>query len=206
MTHSSPFPLLLGLQISLVNELFRFLLHPSKAPSHSSVLYSFSFFCSSSSLPVADVGTGVEEAVVTFEGIAILTPREMNITICLTSSVDPHLEHIKNEAGVDENDDEKPAKKDQIKEVAVAAAAAASSSKESKKKSRDGKDDGKKNKRNNYYPNALKRAMTGFFYFSLAERKGSLSSTFPIENQNNLVTMRTLKNHLDRTKSLPFVK
>ncbi|TYI40617.1 hypothetical protein ES332_A02G175700v1 [Gossypium tomentosum] len=35
---------------------------------------------------------------------------------------------------------------------------------------------------------------------------GSLSSTFPIENQNNLVTMRTLKNHLDRTKSLPFVK
>ncbi|PPR93418.1 hypothetical protein GOBAR_AA27255 [Gossypium barbadense] len=37
-------------------------------------------------------------------------------------------------------------------------------------------------------------------------RRGSLSSTFPIENQNNLVTMRTLKNHLDRTKSLPFVK
>ncbi|XP_016669476.1 NPL4-like protein 1 isoform X2 [Gossypium hirsutum] len=36
--------------------------------------------------------------------------------------------------------------------------------------------------------------------------EGSLSSTFPIENQNNLVTMRTLKNHLDRTKSLPFVK
>ncbi|KAK5817672.1 hypothetical protein PVK06_022600 [Gossypium arboreum] len=34
----------------------------------------------------------------------------------------------------------------------------------------------------------------------------SLSSTFPIENQNNLVTMRTLKNHLDRTKSLLFVK
>ncbi|KAG8493320.1 hypothetical protein CXB51_010712 [Gossypium anomalum] len=36
--------------------------------------------------------------------------------------------------------------------------------------------------------------------------QGSLSSTLPIENQNNLVTMRTLKNHLDRIKSLPFVK
>ncbi|KAK5825902.1 hypothetical protein PVK06_020780 [Gossypium arboreum] len=35
---------------------------------------------------------------------------------------------------------------------------------------------------------------------------GSLSSTFPIENQNNLVTMRTLKNHLDKTKSLKFMK
>ncbi|KAG8503788.1 hypothetical protein CXB51_001883 [Gossypium anomalum] len=40
----------------------------------------------------------------------------------------------------------------------------------------------------------------------VALMQGSLSSTFPIENQNNLVTMRTLKNHLDRTKSIPFVK
>ncbi|PPD77430.1 hypothetical protein GOBAR_DD25643 [Gossypium barbadense] len=39
-----------------------------------------------------------------------------------------------------------------------------------------------------------------------ASRLGPLSSTFPIENRNNLATMRTLKNHLDRTKSLPFVK
>ncbi|KAH1130416.1 hypothetical protein J1N35_001794 [Gossypium stocksii] len=36
--------------------------------------------------------------------------------------------------------------------------------------------------------------------------QGPLSSTFPIENWNNLMTMRTLKNHLDRTKSFPFVK
>ncbi|TYH28808.1 hypothetical protein ES288_A02G173400v1, partial [Gossypium darwinii] len=43
-------------------------------------------------------------------------------------------------------------------------------------------------------------------YFWVSSYMGSLSSTFPIENQNNLVTMRTLKNHLDRTKSLPFVK
>ncbi|XP_017614027.1 pentatricopeptide repeat-containing protein At1g06580-like [Gossypium arboreum] len=39
-----------------------------------------------------------------------------------------------------------------------------------------------------------------------ASRLGSLSSTFLIENQNNFVAMRTLKNHLDKTKSLPFVK
>ena len=36
--------------------------------------------------------------------------------------------------------------------------------------------------------------------------QGPLSSTFPIENRNNLVILRTLKSHLDRTKSLPFVK
>ncbi|KAG4187669.1 hypothetical protein ERO13_A08G115800v2 [Gossypium hirsutum] len=40
----------------------------------------------------------------------------------------------------------------------------------------------------------------------IIDHQGPLSSTFPIENRNNLVTMRTLKNHLDRTKSLPFVK
>lgn len=36
--------------------------------------------------------------------------------------------------------------------------------------------------------------------------QGPLSSTFPIENRNVPVTTRALKNHLDRTKSLPFVK
>lgn len=40
----------------------------------------------------------------------------------------------------------------------------------------------------------------------VALMQGSLSSTFLIENQNNFVAMRTLKNHLDKTKSLPFVK
>ncbi|XP_057964101.1 NPL4-like protein 1 [Malania oleifera] len=38
------------------------------------------------------------------------------------------------------------------------------------------------------------------------DHQGPLSSTFPIENRNNPVTMRALKNHLDRAKSLPFVK
>ncbi|XP_052886436.1 FACT complex subunit SSRP1-like [Gossypium arboreum] len=114
-------------------------------------------------------------------------------------AVDPHLERIKNEAGIGESDEEdenfiidkndggsptddsgeeesdvsesgdekeKPAKKDQRKEVVVATAATASSSKESKKKGRDGQDDGKKKKRKKKDPNAPKRAMTGFFYFS----------------------------------------
>lgn len=36
--------------------------------------------------------------------------------------------------------------------------------------------------------------------------QGPLSTKFPIENRINPVTMKALKNHLDRTKSLPFVK
>ncbi|KAL0402979.1 UNVERIFIED_CONTAM: NPL4-like protein 1 [Sesamum radiatum] len=40
----------------------------------------------------------------------------------------------------------------------------------------------------------------------ISDHQGPLSSTFPIENRNSPVTMKALKNHLDRTKSLPFVK
>ncbi|XP_043711507.1 NPL4-like protein 1 [Telopea speciosissima] len=40
----------------------------------------------------------------------------------------------------------------------------------------------------------------------IMDHQGPLSSTFPIENRNTPVTMRALKNHLDRTKSFPFVK
>lgn len=36
--------------------------------------------------------------------------------------------------------------------------------------------------------------------------QGTLSSSFPIENRISQVTVRALKNHLDRTKNLPFVK
>ena len=36
--------------------------------------------------------------------------------------------------------------------------------------------------------------------------QGPLSSTFPIENRNDPVTMKALRNHLDRAKNLPFVK
>ena len=36
--------------------------------------------------------------------------------------------------------------------------------------------------------------------------QGPLSTTFPIENRITHVTLHALKNHLDRTKSLPLVK
>lgn len=38
------------------------------------------------------------------------------------------------------------------------------------------------------------------------DHQGPLSSTFPIENRNVPVTMKALRNHLDRAKNLPFVK
>ncbi|KAL6530405.1 hypothetical protein OROHE_014758 [Orobanche hederae] len=38
------------------------------------------------------------------------------------------------------------------------------------------------------------------------DHQGPLLSTFPIENRQALVTMKALKNHLDRAKNLPFVK
>ncbi|KAH7517147.1 hypothetical protein FEM48_Zijuj09G0031500 [Ziziphus jujuba var. spinosa] len=38
------------------------------------------------------------------------------------------------------------------------------------------------------------------------DHQGPLSATFPIENRITPVTMKALKNHLDRAKSLPFVK
>lgn len=38
------------------------------------------------------------------------------------------------------------------------------------------------------------------------DHQGPLSSTFPIENRNTAVTLRALKNHLDRTKNFSFVK
>ncbi|CAA0834480.1 NPL4-like protein 1 [Striga hermonthica] len=38
------------------------------------------------------------------------------------------------------------------------------------------------------------------------DHQGPLSSTFPIENRQTPVTMRSLKTHLDRAKNLPFVK
>ncbi|XP_027116539.1 NPL4-like protein 2 [Coffea eugenioides] len=40
----------------------------------------------------------------------------------------------------------------------------------------------------------------------ISDHQGPLSSTFPIENRNDLVTMKALRSHLDRAKNLPFVK
>ncbi|KAM0998350.1 hypothetical protein FF1_008099 [Malus domestica] len=38
------------------------------------------------------------------------------------------------------------------------------------------------------------------------DHQGPLSSSFPIENRNTLVTLKALKTHLDRAKNLPLVK
>ncbi|XP_077218071.1 NPL4-like protein 2 [Tasmannia lanceolata] len=40
----------------------------------------------------------------------------------------------------------------------------------------------------------------------ILDHQGPLSTTFPVENRITPVTMRALKNHLDRTKNLSFVK
>lgn len=40
----------------------------------------------------------------------------------------------------------------------------------------------------------------------ISDHQGPLSSTFPIENRNTMVTMKALKSHMDRTKNLSFVK
>ncbi|KAJ8466122.1 hypothetical protein OPV22_028674 [Ensete ventricosum] len=40
----------------------------------------------------------------------------------------------------------------------------------------------------------------------ISDHQGPLSSSFPIENRITAVTLRTLRNHLDRTKHLPLVK
>ncbi|KAG2710268.1 hypothetical protein I3760_04G019000 [Carya illinoinensis] len=115
-------------------------------------------------------------------------------------AVDPHLERIKNQAGGDESDEEdedfvadkddggsptddsggeesdasesgdekeKPAKKEIRKETSSSKATS------SKKKSRDGDEDGSKKKKQKKKkdPNAPKRAMTGFMFFSQMERE-----------------------------------
>eukprot|EP01018_Ginkgo_biloba_P017489 Gb_01547 [translate_table: standard] len=40
----------------------------------------------------------------------------------------------------------------------------------------------------------------------ILDHQGPLSTTFPIENRVSPVTLRALKNHLDKTKNLPYVK
>lgn len=40
----------------------------------------------------------------------------------------------------------------------------------------------------------------------ISDHQGSLSTGFPIENRITTVTLKALKNHLDRTKHLPFAK
>ncbi|XP_057445608.1 FACT complex subunit SSRP1-like [Lotus japonicus] len=119
-------------------------------------------------------------------------------------AVDPHLERIKNEAGGDESDEEdedfvvdkddggsptdesggedsdasdsgdekeKPAKVEPKKVLSSKAS-------NSKRKSKDADEDGKKKKQKKKDPNAPKRAMSGFMFFSQMERE-NLKKTNP---------------------------
>ncbi|KAG4393173.1 hypothetical protein AAZX31_03G028600 [Glycine max] len=119
-------------------------------------------------------------------------------------AVDPHLERIKNEAGEDESDEEdsdfvadkddegsptddsgaddsdatdsgdekeKPAKKESKKDLPSKAST-------SKKKSKDDEDGKKKKQKKKKDPNAPKRAMSGFMFFSKLERE-NLKKTNP---------------------------
>jgi len=54
----------------------------------------------------------------------------------------------------------------------------------------------------------LKEVDNDFFLVlvRILDHQGPLSSTFPIENRSSRATMRALKTHLDRAKSLPLVK
>ncbi|KAK2377187.1 FACT complex subunit SSRP1 [Trifolium repens] len=122
-------------------------------------------------------------------------------------AVDPHLERIRNEAGEDESDEEdsdfvaekddegsptddsgaddsdasqsgdeieKPAKKEPKKDLPSNSKASSS-----KKKSKDADEDGKKRKpKKKKDPNAPKRALSGFMFFSQMERE-NLKKTNP---------------------------
>ncbi|KAJ0254999.1 NPL4-like protein 1 [Hirschfeldia incana] len=54
----------------------------------------------------------------------------------------------------------------------------------------------------------LKEVDNDFFLVvvKILDHQGPLSCTFPIENRNVETTMRALKTHMDRARSLPFVK
>ncbi|GAU43803.1 hypothetical protein TSUD_247920 [Trifolium subterraneum] len=88
-------------------------------------------------------------------------------------AVDPHLARIRNEAGEDESDEEKPAKKEPKKDLP-----SNSKPSSSKKKSKDADEDGKKRKpKKKKDPNAPKRALSGFMFFSQMERENIKKTT-----------------------------
>jgi structure-specific recognition protein 1 len=145
-------------------------------------------FISGKGLKIMNLGDGP-----TADGVARVLQDEED------DAVDPHLERIKNQAGGEESDEEdedfvldkddggsptddsgeeesdasesgeekeKPAKKESRKETSSKASS-------SKKKSRDGDEDGSKKKKQKKKkdPNAPKRAMSGFMFFSQMERE-----------------------------------
>ncbi|CAA0388189.1 unnamed protein product [Arabidopsis thaliana] len=56
--------------------------------------------------------------------------------------------------------------------------------------------------------NDVKEVDNDFFLVlvKILDHQGPLSCTFPIENRNTQTTMRALKTHMERARSLPFVK
>ncbi|XP_028780543.1 FACT complex subunit SSRP1 [Neltuma alba] len=143
-------------------------------------------FISSKGLKIMNLG-GVQAT----DGVAAVLQEDDD------DAVDPHLERIRNAAGGDESDEEdedfvadeddggsttddsgedesdasegggkeKPAKKESKKELSSKAST-------SKKKSKDGDEDGKKKKQKKKKdPNAPKRALSGFMFFSQMERE-----------------------------------
>ncbi|XP_054800044.1 FACT complex subunit SSRP1 [Prosopis cineraria] len=143
-------------------------------------------FISSKGLKIMNLG-GVQAT----DGVAAVLQEDDD------DAVDPHLERIKNAAGGDESDEEdedfvadeddsgsptddsgedesdasegggkeKPAKKESKKELSSKAST-------SKKKPKDGDEDGKKKKQKKKKdPNAPKRALSGFMFFSQMERE-----------------------------------
>ncbi|KAJ7974447.1 FACT complex subunit SSRP1 [Quillaja saponaria] len=144
-------------------------------------------FISGKGLKIMNLGD-----VQTAEGVAAV------LQVDVDDAVDPHLERIKNEAGGDESDEEdedfvadkddegsptddsgedgsdgsdsgnekeKPPKKESKKEPSSKAST-------SKRKPKDGDEDGKKKKQKKKKdPNAPKRALSGFMFFSQMERE-----------------------------------
>lgn len=147
-------------------------------------------FISGKGLKIMNLGDGP-----TTDGVARVLQDEED------DAVDPHLERIKNQAGGDESDEEdedfvidkddggsptddsgeeesdasesgtekeRPAKKESKKETSSSSKASSS-----KKKSKDGDEDGSKKKKQKKKkdPNAPKRALSGFMFFSNMERE-----------------------------------
>ncbi|MBA0614608.1 hypothetical protein Godav_014879 [Gossypium davidsonii] len=160
--------------------------------------YILTAVCSSKGLKIMNLGD-----VRTADGVAEILQNDDD------DAVDPHLERIKNEAGGDESDEEdedfvldkddggsptddsgeedSDASDSGDEKEASHCLKEASSSKATKKKSKDGQDDGKKKKRRKKDPNAPKRAMSGFMFFSQVEREvGHEFSEFTLIDGENI--------------------
>ncbi|MBA0557395.1 hypothetical protein Golob_014467 [Gossypium lobatum] len=139
-------------------------------------------FISSKGLKIMNLGD-----VRTTDGVAEILQNDDD------DAVDPHLERIKNEAGGDESDEED---EDFVLDKDDGGSPTddsgeddsdASDSGDEKEASHYGQDDGKKKKRRKKDPNAPKRAMSGFMFFSQVEREvGHEFSEFTLIDGENI--------------------